>query len=290
VIVRALAGAAGRLPEPVAYWLGCRVGDVMAAWPGRRRRTALDNLAVAFPDLPDAARRRLARASWQHLGVMAMELARMLASPLDSTLSTLTFEGLEHLEAAMKEHGRALLLTAHLGNWELLAASHRLTAHGLSIVVRPLDSAPLDVLASELRRKTGVELIDKRGALRPVLEALRRKRLVGILMDQNAARHESVFVPFFGRVASTSKSMALLALRTRTPVVPVFAHRAGRGRHRVVVEPALPWPAGKDTEAAIVELTTRCNEAIERAIRRSPEQWLWSHRRWRTRPPAEPRP
>jgi KDO2-lipid IV(A) lauroyltransferase len=258
----------------------------MAAWPGRRRRTVLDNLAVAFPDLDAAARRRLARASWQHLGIMGMELARMLASPLDDTLRTMTFDGLEHLDAAVKEHGRALLLTAHLGNWELLAASHRLTAYGLSVVVRSLDAAPLDALASELRRKTGVELIDKRGALRPVLSALRRGRLVGILMDQNAARHESVFVPFFSRTASTSKSMAVLALRTRTPVVPVFTHREGPGRHRIVVEPALPWPAAKETEAAIVELTTRCNEAIERAIRRFPEQWLWSHRRWRTRPPV----
>jgi Kdo2-lipid IVA lauroyltransferase/acyltransferase len=290
VIIRALARAAGGLPEPVACWLGRRVGDVMAAWPGRRRRTVLDNLAAAFPELAPAPRRRLARASWQHLGVMSMELARVLASPLDATLRTMTFDGLEHLETAMKEHGRALMLTAHLGNWELLAACHRLTDYGLSIVVRSLDAAPLDALASELRRKTGVELIDKRGALRPVLDALRRGRLVGILMDQNAARHESVFVPFFGRTASTSKSMALLALRTRTPVVPVFTYREGRGRHRVVVEPALPWPAAKETEAAIVELTTRCNEAIERAIRRSPEQWLWSHRRWRTRPAAEARP
>jgi KDO2-lipid IV(A) lauroyltransferase len=286
VIVRTLARAAGRLPEPLACWLGRRAGDAMAAWPGRRRRTALDNLAVAVPELAPAARRRLARASWQHLGLMSVELSRMLASPLDATLRTMTFDGLEHLDAAMKEHGRALLLTAHLGNWELLAASHRLTGYGLSIVVRSLDAAPLDALASELRRKTGVELIDKRGALRPVLDALRRGRLVGILMDQNATRHESVFVPFFSRMASTSKSMALVALRTRTPVVPVFTHREGRGRHRVVVEPALPWPAAKETEAAIVELTTRCNEAIERAVRRTPEQWLWSHRRWRTRPPA----
>ena len=286
MIIRALARTAGHLPAPVACWLGRRLGDVMAAWPSRRRHTVLDNLAVAFPELAPGARRRLARASWQHLGIMGMELARMLASPLDSTLRTMTFDGLEHLDAAVKEHGRALLLTAHLGNWELLAASHRLTAYGLSVVVRSLDAAPLDALASELRRKTGVELIDKRGALRPVLSALRRGRLVGILMDQNASRHESVFVPFFSRPASTSKSMAVLALRTRTPVIPVFTHRERPGRHRVVVEPALPWPVAKETEAAIVELTTRCNEAIERAIRRSPEQWLWSHRRWRTRPPA----
>jgi Kdo2-lipid IVA lauroyltransferase/acyltransferase len=290
VIVRALAGAAGRLPEPVAYWLGRRLGDLMALWPGRHRQTVLDNLAVAFPELSLPARQRLARRSWQHLGVMSLELARLLARPLDDTLRTMSVDGQEHLETAMKDHGRALLLTAHLGNWELLSASHRFTDYGLSVVVRPLDSALLDALAGEVRRKTGVELIDKRGALRPVMGALRRGRLVGILMDQNAARHESVFAPFFGRPASTSKSMAVLALRTRTPVVPVFVHREAAGRHRVVVEPALPWPVANDTDGAIVELTTRCNEAIERAIRRSPEQWLWSHRRWRTRPAGESGP
>ena len=95
-----------------------------------------------------------------------------------------------------------------------------------------------------MRRKTGAEIIDKRGALRPVLEALRRGRMIGILLDQNAARREGVFVPFFGRAASTSRSIALLALRTRTPIVPVFIRREGPGRHRVVVEPALSPPPG----------------------------------------------
>jgi KDO2-lipid IV(A) lauroyltransferase len=137
-----------------------------------------------------------------------------------------------------------------------------------------------------MRRKTGVALIDKRGALRPVLEALRRGGLVGILLDQNAARREGVFVPFFGHAASTSRSLALLALRTGAPVLPIFIRREAPGRHRVVIEPALRRPTVNDPEQAIVELTTRCTEAIECAIRTSPEQWLWSHNRWRTRPPG----
>jgi KDO2-lipid IV(A) lauroyltransferase len=252
----------------------------------RRRRVALANVAVAFPDLPAAARRRLSRQAWQHLGMTVVELARLLGRPLASTLDELTLDGLPHLRRVMTEHGRALVLTAHLGNWEYLAAAHRLTGYPLAIVVRPLDSPALDAIAEAMRRKTGAHLIDKRGALRPVLEVLRRGGLVGILLDQNTARREGVFVPFFGRAASTSRSLALLALRTETPIVPIFIQREAVGRHRIVIEPPLPVPVANDLDRAVVELTARCTEAIEAAIRRTPEQWLWSHDRWRTRPPA----
>jgi KDO2-lipid IV(A) lauroyltransferase len=249
----------------------------------------LANLALALPALDAAERRRTGRRSFQHFGVVLVELAATLARPLEDTLATLCLEGLEHLSSVMATHGRALVLTAHLGNWELLAAAHRLTGYPLSIVVRPLDSAPLNTLAERLRRTSGVELIEKRGALRPVLRALAEGRMVAILLDQNAARRESVFVPFFGRVASTSKSLAVLALRTRTPVVPIFIRREGR-RHRVTIQPPLALPAVNDVERAVVELTMRCTATIETAIRQAPDQWLWAHNRWRTRPATEARP
>jgi len=270
---------------PVSLWIGRRIGDALYLALGRRRRLALDNLAHAYPALTARDRARLARRASEHLGMTLMELTRVLAHPLDATLERIRLEGDAHLRAAMKSHGRALLLTAHLGNWELLAAAHRLTDFPLSIVIRPLDSPWLDALAERLRRHTGVELIDKRGALRPVLEALRRGRMIGILMDQNASRREGVFVDFFGRAASTSRSLALLAVRTQTPVVPVFARRDPDGRHTVIVHPPLYPPVSNGPDAAVVELTARCTAVIERAIRESPEQWLWSHDRWRTRPP-----
>jgi KDO2-lipid IV(A) lauroyltransferase len=110
--------------------------------------------------------------------------------------------------------------------------------------------------------------------------------MVGILLDQNAARREGVFVPFFGHAASTSKSLALLALRSGTPIVPAFIRREPGGTHRVSIRPPLPWPDGhRPLETAVVALTARCAEAIEVAIREAPEQWLWMHDRWRTRPP-----
>jgi Kdo2-lipid IVA lauroyltransferase/acyltransferase len=268
--------------------VGRRLGDLGYALASRRRKLALANLARAFPDTALSARRRICRRSFQHLGVMAVELAGLLSRPLEATLRRIRIDGLEHLHSAMEEHGRALLLTGHLGNWELLPVACRLTSHRLSVVLRPLDAPWLDRLARRMRERSEVELIDKRAALRPVLRALAEGAMVGILLDQNASRREGVFVPFFGYPASTSKSLAVLALRTRTPIVPAFIRREDSGRHRVVIGAPLALPAsGGDVEAAIVTLTARCSEAIETAIRRAPEQWLWMHDRWRTRPPQE---
>ena len=270
----------------MAAWLGRRFGDLaFYGLPGRRRITVA-NIRQAFPELGAAECRRLARRSWQHLGLTFVELCALLAQPLDDFLARVSVEGSEHVHAAMAEHGRALMLTAHVGNWELLAAARRLSPYGLSVIVRPLDAPGLDALANRLRRKADVQLIDKRRALRPVLSALAGGGMVAILLDQNASRREGVFVPFFGRLASTSRAVAVLALRTGAPVVPIFARREAGGRHRVIIHPPLPIPAN-DGEDAVVELTARCTAAIERTIREAPEQWLWLHARWRTRPPDE---
>jgi len=284
LVLRGTAAALGRLPGPIASWLGCRLGDVLSVvLPGRRRR-ALANLGRAFPELSARDRQRLCRGFYHHLGQMVIELCGLLTWPLERTLSAITVDGREHLEAVMATTGRALLLTAHIGNWELLAVAHRLTGFQLAIVVRPLDSGLLDVLARFWRAKTGVELIDKRGATRPVLAALRRGNIVGVLLDQNAARREAVFVPFFGVPASTSRSLAVLSLRTRTPILPVFIRREGWGRHRAIIHPPLPDSGPNAAPRAVVELTMHCTAAIEAAIREAPEQWFWMHDRWRTRP------
>ena len=217
--------------------------------------------------------------------MMVSELSAVLTRPLDRALRRFTLDGIEELEAVMETHGRALMLTAHLGNWELLSVAHRLTRFPLTIVTRPLDSRGLNAIAERLRERTGVELVDKRQAVRPILQALAAGRLVGILLDQNASRHEGVFVPFFGHLASTSKSVAVLALRTGAPVVPIFTWRERRGRHRIAIGKTVPVPSGLGSAEAIVEMTRRCTEVIEEAVRMRPDQWLWMHARWRTRPP-----
>jgi KDO2-lipid IV(A) lauroyltransferase len=281
-----VAAAVAVLPLSAAAWLGRRAGDLGYVALGRRRRLALANLAQAFPDTDPAARRQIARRSFQHLGLLFIEGCLALRRPLRDVTGQIRIDGLDHLQSVFERHGRALILTAHLGNWELLALAPALTGYPLTVVARALDSPALNAWADQLRRAAGVEVVDKRSALRPVLNALRQGRLVGVLLDQNAARREGVFVPFFGRLASTSRAMAVLALRTRTPVLPAFIRRLTPGRHEITIHPPLPLPARSDDEAVRV-LTAGCTSAIEAAVRATPEQWLWAHDRWRTRPAEE---
>jgi KDO2-lipid IV(A) lauroyltransferase len=266
-------------------WVGRRLGDVAFHIVPVRRRIAERNLARAFPELSEHARRRLCRRSYQHLGMMVVELSALLMRPLEAVLARVVVDGADRLRAVMDAQGRALIVTAHLGNWELLTAAHHIVGYPLTIVARPLDSRGLNALAARIRQKEGVDLVDKRNAVRPVLRALAAGRLVGILLDQNATRHEGVFVPFFGHLASTSKSVAVLSLRTGAPVVPIFTWREERGRHRVSIGAPIEAPSGLGHMDAVIEMTRRCTQAIEEAIRKRPEQWLWMHARWRTRPP-----
>jgi KDO2-lipid IV(A) lauroyltransferase len=241
----------------------------------------MDNLRRAFGgEQSTVALRRLGRRSFEHLGMNVVEACVFSFRSTSVLLSRVQVVGVEHLDKAAAEDRGIFLLTAHLGNWELLAAAHSLTRFNLSVVVRPLDDPLLDRLVDRFRRRGGVELIAKRRALREILDALRRGRMVGLLLDQNASRAEGVFAPFFGVPASTSKALALLSLRTGAPVVPVFIRRLPGGRHRVEIEAPVGLPADGD----VGSYTAAFNRAIEGAIRRAPEQWFWMHQRWRTQP------
>ncbi len=271
------------LPPALGLAVGRRIGDALWWLLPRRRRVALENIRRSLGrEMAPEEIRRLGRRSFQHVGMNLVEACRYFLRPTDVMLSRIRVDGAEHLRSAAAQGRGVLILTAHYGNWELLAAAHGLTGLPLSIVIRPLDHPILDELAVRFRRRSGAELIVKRLAVREVLQALRRGRMVGILLDQNATRAEGVFVPFFGIPASTSKGLAVLALRTRAPVVPVFLRRELDGRHCMDVCPPLEPPPNGDVEA----YTVTFNLAIEAAIRRAPEQWLWMHARWRTRPPG----
>ena len=271
------------LPARLGLWVGARLGDL--AWTAlpRRRTVALENLARAFPGRSATELARIGRASFRHLGMNFVESCVFFFRPPARLLSRVSVDGLPNVEAAHAMGRGILLLGAHFGNWELLAASHALTRFPLSVVVRPLDSPLDDGILERFRTRSGVELITKRRALTDIVDALRRGRMVGILLDQNASRREGVFVPFFGIPASTSKGMALIALRTGAPVLPVFIRRRPDGRH--VIDAGAPVPVPPDGD--VVAFTRAFNEAIEAAIRQAPEQWFWLHRRWKTRPVVE---
>lgn len=280
----ALGWVLAHLPSGFGLWVGRRLGD-LAYWvlPGRRA-VARQNLTLAFGgDRTEGELARLCRQSFQHLGMTVVEICAFLFAPRPSFLSRVRVEGLEYLKSAMARGRGALLLSAHFGNWELLAPAHVLSGFPLSVVVRPQESPFLDRLVTRFRERSGVQLIAKRRALAAARDALRAQRMVAILLDQNAIRREGVFVPFFGQPASTSKSLALLALRTGAPVVPVFIHREPDGGHRVAIEPEIPPPGTGDRNKDVVAYTAAFTRCVEEVIRHSPAQWFWVHRRWRTR-------
>jgi KDO2-lipid IV(A) lauroyltransferase len=285
--VAALAGTAGRavgrLDTGATTRLGVSLGE-LAYWalPGRRR-VAHGNLALAFgASLSPPARRAIARANFRHLGVTALECCRLFFGPPGVMLRRVRLEGAEHIKAALAEGRGALYLTAHFGNWELLAAAHLLTGlPPLNVVVRPLDNPFLDALVASGRTRAQLRLIPKRAAVKGVRDALARGECVGILLDQDAGRH-GVSVPFFGQAASTSRSLAVLALKTGAPVVPAFIHRLPDGEHQVTLEPAVPLVRTGELERDVAVNTARFTEAIERQVRVRPEQWFWVHRRWKS--------
>jgi KDO2-lipid IV(A) lauroyltransferase len=278
-----IAWLLAHLPSRMGLATGRRIGDVLWWLMPRRRALTLENLERGFGRERSAHELRcLGRRSFQHLGMNLVEACCYFLRPTDVMLSRVDVEGGEHLKAAAAQGRGILLLTAHYGNWELLAAAHTLTGLPLSIVMRPLDHPLLDDLAARFRRRSGAELIVKHRAVREVVEALRRQRMVGVLLDQNATRSEGVFVPFFGVPASTSKGLAIIALRTGAPVVPVFLRREPDGRHRLEIGPPVAAPPDRDVAA----YTAMFNRLIEAAIRQAPEQWFWLHARWRTQPRA----
>jgi KDO2-lipid IV(A) lauroyltransferase len=284
-LAAATGRAAGRLPPATADRLGAAVGT-LAFWalPGRRR-IALDNLALAFGSaLPPAERRAIARATFQHLGVTVFECCRLFLGPPGAMLGRVRLDGVEHVKAALAEGRGALLLGAHFGNFELLAAAHALTGlPPVNIVVRPLDNPYLDALVARGRTRAQISLIAKRAAFKDMTAALTRGECVGILLDQNDGHH-GVFVPFFGRPASTSRSLAVLALKTGAPVVPAFIHRRPGGEHQVTLGPAIPVVRTGQVDRDVELNTARFTEAIEHRVRAHPEQWFWVHRRWKSQP------
>ena len=275
---------AAHVPARLGLWLGRRLGDLLWIALPRRRAVTLENLARAFAgERPAEEIHRLGRRSFEHLGMNIVEGCVFFFRPPSVLLARIDLGAPDHVKAAAALGKGVLVLTAHYGNWELLAAAHGLSVFPLSVVVRPLDNPLMDRVIDRFRRRSGVELIGKQRALPEILDALRRGRMVGILLDQNASRAEGVFAPFFGTPASTSKALALISLRTGTPVVPIFIRRVEGGRHRVEAGPAISPPADRD----VAGYTAAFNHCIEAAIRQAPEQWFWMHNRWRTRPESE---
>ncbi|HUJ78786.1 MAG TPA: lysophospholipid acyltransferase family protein [Nitrospiria bacterium] len=277
-----------RLPRRPALWIGAVGGRLVCALDGRHRRLVQEQLRMAFPDWPSEHIRRTAWACYGHFGRSAAEFARLGRDDRETILNQVMVEGREHLDRALAAGRGVLFLTAHLGNWELMAVVCNLLGYRLYPVARPLDNPWLNRLIDRIRSRHGSTVISKKeeSAPRDLIHALRDGACVGILLDQNMATYDGVFVNFFGRPACTAKGLALIARRTGAPVVPAFIAREADSRHRITILPSVEFSHGRDVKADVIANTARCTAIIERMVRRHPDQWLWMHRRWKTQPQA----
>jgi Kdo2-lipid IVA lauroyltransferase/acyltransferase len=275
------------LPDFILYQLGIACALIFHRFDHRHRRIGIRNLEIAFPGKTAAERERILRASYINLGRTGAEYVRMGGFFYRSLARRVTYNRLDVWNDLTPRYpGKgALILTAHFGGFELLPAGHALHGFQIGLVHHTQRFLAGDSLVTFIRERAGVQIIRKHTAAREMLRALKRGEIIGIPLDQNAKRSEAIWVPFFGELAATPSGFDRLAMMAGAPVVPVFIVRQPDGRSHVIeIFEEVPQQRTGDRNADALVNTARYQKAIEEMVRRYPEQWLWTHRRYRTRP------
>jgi KDO2-lipid IV(A) lauroyltransferase len=286
---RALLGGLGLLPRGAAVALGRGLGHLSYTLAGGLRRTGLRNLELAFPEMTVDERRRVLRRSMVGLGRQLGEFSQFPRATPESLRELVEYDGIEILHEAQARGRGVIFLTCHLGAWEILSFAHSALYNPISFMVRRLDNPRVEELIDGVRTRFGNRSIDKKMAARSALKLLREGGTLGILADLNTQPHEGVFVPFFDHLACTTSGIAVLALRTDAAVIPVVAPwHEERGHYVFHGSPIVELVRTGDHERDVEINTARFTAAIEEQVRKYPDQWLWIHKRWKTRPTGEP--
>jgi Kdo2-lipid IVA lauroyltransferase/acyltransferase len=279
----------GALPRPLARALAVGVACGLFGVTPKLRRTAQFNLKLAFPEWNDSQRAATVRGMVRSLGWMAAEFAMMPRYRRKNIEEIIVLDGHENFLEGQRRGKGVLFLTAHVGAWELSSFAHALYGYPLHYMARPLDNARLDTLVNRYRGLSGNAPIFKNESARAMLKILKDAGTIGILADQNTMREEGVFVDFFGVPACTTAGIARVALHTGAAVVPGYAvWDDSLKKYRLRFEPPLELVRTGDAERDILENTQRFARVTEEIIRKYPDQWVWLHARWKTRPPGEP--
>jgi Kdo2-lipid IVA lauroyltransferase/acyltransferase len=286
---RPILGVLGLMPPRAAMLLGRMLGRVAYLLAGDLRQTGQRNLKLAFPEKTEAERRQILSACFQSLGRQLGLFSQFSTANRNSLLGLTEWEGLENLEAAKANGNPVILFTGHVGAWELSSFGLSLRDHPLSFLVRRIDNPKVEQFVDSSRTRFGNQSVDKRGAARSMLKILQAGGTLGLLVDLNTLDEEAIFVDFFGVPASTTFMVAKLALRTNATVLPIFVPwDQTRGKFKVHVLPAMAIKRTGDQQEDVRALTADLTRVVENYIRRYPEQWLWVHRRWKTRPSGTP--
>ncbi|HET9409389.1 MAG TPA: lysophospholipid acyltransferase family protein [Candidatus Sulfotelmatobacter sp.] len=278
----------GILPRRLARALGIALGQTIYLFHRKLRRVGMRNLAMVFPEKTEGERKRILRGEFTSLGRQLAEVCQFPRYTLENVEEVVVYDGFENFESARARGKGVLFLTAHFGGWELSAFTHSLHGHWLHVVMRPMDNVYLNRLILQYRTMHGNKTVDKDNFVRGLLAAMRAGEVVGILMDTNMTPPQGTFVDFFGIAACTANGLARIALRTDAAVVPTFTiWDKALGKYRLRFDPAVELVRTGNLEADIVDNTQKFTKIIEGYVRKYPDQWLWVHRRWKTRPEGE---
>ena len=279
----------GAVPRAAARALGASIGFAAYHAARRLRQTGETNLALALPSLSTEERDVILRRLYRNLGWQLAEFCHMPRYTPENTRNFLRYEGLEYFLEAERRGKGVLIVTGHLGAWELSSFYHSLMGHPMSMVIRRLDNSRVDALVNRIRCLHGNQVLHKDDFARGLIAAMREGRSVGILMDTNMTPPQGVFVPYFGVLACTASGLARVALRTGAAVLPGFLlWHEDEQRYVLTFGKPLEFQRSGDSERDVLANTALCTAAIESYARRYPDQWLWVHRRWKTRPTGEP--
>jgi KDO2-lipid IV(A) lauroyltransferase len=271
------------LPDSLVRAWGAALGLTAFALDRPHRRVALANLAECFPNKSEAERRAIAKGTFRHFGQLLLELLRFSSLDDETRARLVDIEGADRVRHAYAGGKGVLFFTGHFGYWELHAIHHGWAFEPIGVLARALDNPRLNTLLEQIRGVTGNHCIYRQGAVRRVLKALNGDHGVAMLIDQHMHSPDAIWVNFFERPAATTSTLAALALRTGSPVIPVFALPLPGRRYKFVYEAPVEPPASDGPEA-VQEFTQRCTDVLEMHVRRHPELWLWMHRRWRDAP------
>lgn len=250
----------------------------------KNRLITLHNLMRSFPEKNSEEIVRIAKGVYRHFAVVAAEFFDLPYITKDNMHEWVDVEGLEHYRAAIAKGKGLLTIVAHFGNWELMTIAVPMYLQPIDIVYRPLDNAVIDNMVEYVRTVQGNSLITKGGSGKKIMEFLKGNHLIGILSDQNVAHYEGVFVDFFGRSACTGVGLAVMAIRSGAPVLPIFMARQKSGKYKLIIKSAIEAICTDDYDADLVVNTQRFAKIVEEVVREYPEQWFWFHQRWKTKP------
>ncbi|MFN2531663.1 MAG: lysophospholipid acyltransferase family protein [Pyrinomonadaceae bacterium] len=289
LFARSLLALLGALPLSAAMGLGSVIANFASVFARDLKRTGMRNLQIAFPDMTDKQRRRIVGNVFSSLGRQLGVFSHFPRLTPESLRATIEIEG-EHYLTDAKAQGRGVILfTGHLGAWELTSFAHSVLETPFNFVVRRVDNPLIERLVEQLRSKYGNRTLDKLTAARTMVKTLRSGDVLGLLIDLNTLHDEAIFVDFFGVPAATNFMIAKLALRTGSPIVPAFAPWDARKKKFLVrVLPPIEVEANCNEDTDVLRLTAAMSRVMEDIIRQYPEQWLWIHKRWKTRRPGEP--